>query len=171
MAASAPGPTLKAVAPERSVLVVEACPDLQVQSARALRSDGLTVVATGSSGGALALLTAWEVNLVLVSEVLPGRSGVELVREIKRVRPNCAVLMITAQPQTLAAAALAAGAAGCISTPLSLEKLAPWFVRADLQRKEAEKRFPVRATRSRRNKPSPLQLTNSVVAAREAVAE
>ncbi len=160
------GATLKAVPPERSILVVEADPDLQVQTARALRGPGLRVVATGSSGGALALLGEWEVDLVLVSEIQPGRSGVELVRDIKRVRPQCRVLVVTGQPQSeLAAAARAAGAAGCITKPRSVESLAHWFVR------EPEKRFPARTGRSRSKKASSLPLANSVLPVREAVAE
>ena len=66
------------VAFEQSVLVVEADPDLQVQMARALRKQGLRVVATGSGSGALALVSEWDVSLILVSESLPGRSGIDL---------------------------------------------------------------------------------------------
>lgn len=152
---------------ERSILVVESDPDLQVQTARALRGPNLRVVAAGSAGGAIALLEAWEVDLVLVSESLPGRSGVDLVRDIRLIRPHCPVLIMTSQPPSKLAAAAAhmAGAAGCIATPQSVESLAAWFMQ------EPEKRFPVRAERGRSHLPSAGTPTNSVPPAREAVAE
>ena len=116
------------VAFEQSVLVVEADPDLQVQMARALRKEGLRVVATGSGSGALALVSEWDVSLILVSESLPGRSGIDLVREIHRTRPEARIVMVTgdAEPR-FAAAARAAGAVGCVVKPLVAESLSTWL--------------------------------------------
>ena len=79
----------RAAAPEQSVLVVEvrsgsASRRWRVHSAK----QGLRVVATGSGSGALALVSEWDVSLILVSESLPGRSGIDLAREIQRTRPG-----------------------------------------------------------------------------------
>jgi DNA-binding NtrC family response regulator len=115
-------------AAQRSLLVVEADPELQTQVARALRRRGHRVVATGSGHGALALIGEWEVDLVLVSETLPGRSGIDLVREIHRVRPGTRVVIVTGHPEPrFAAMARAAGAAGCVPKPLRVEHLSPWL--------------------------------------------
>src|ERR1700712_198354 len=67
---------------ERSVLVVEADPEIQVQMARALRREGHRVVGTSSGDGALALVSQWDVDLILISEDLPGRAGIEVTRLI-----------------------------------------------------------------------------------------
>src|SRR5688500_9115242 len=77
-------PSFGPAAMERSVLVVEADPEVQVQMARALRKCGLRVVGTSSGDGALALVSEWDVDLILISEDLPGRAGVEVTRLIHR---------------------------------------------------------------------------------------
>jgi CheY-like chemotaxis protein len=160
------------VAPPQSVLVVEADPDLQSQIARVLRKLGLRVVATGSGSGALALLSEWDVNLILVSESLPGRSGIDVVREIQRVRPGSRVLMVTSHPEPrFSAAARTAGALGCVVKPLAVESLMPWLSQgassADMPRLA-----PTGKTRSSiSRRPSALPLTNSAHPTRGAVAE
>jgi len=154
------------------VLVVEADPDLQSQMARVLRKDGLRVVATGSGSGALALVAEWDVNLILVSESLPGRSGIDLAREIQRTRPGSRVLMLTshAEPR-FSAAARAAGALGCLVKPLEADSLSPWLAEA-AGSSEQPRLAPVEKARSSlARRPSALPLTNSALPARGAVAE
>lgn len=113
---------------ERSVLVVEADPDVQVQVARSLRAQGHRVVGTSSGDGALALITEWAVDLVLVSQDLPGRTGVEVTRILRERRPSVpVVLMVSAAESPLREAARMAGAAGCVMKPLALETLSLWL--------------------------------------------
>ncbi len=113
---------------ERSVLVVEADPDVQVQVARALRSQGHRVVGTSSGDGALALITEWAVDLVLVSQDLPRRTGVEVTRLLRERRPNVPVLlMVSGTEGSIREAARLAGAAGCVTKPLALESLDFWL--------------------------------------------
>lgn len=113
---------------ERSVLVVEADPDVQVQIARALRAQGHRVVGTSSGDGAVALISQWAVDLILVSQDLPGRAGVEVTRALQKERASVpVVLMAQSNEQGVCDAARAAGAAGCVTKPLSLESLTPWL--------------------------------------------
>lgn len=163
------------VAFEQSVLVVEADPDQQVQMARVLRKQGLRVVATGSGSGALALMSEWDVTLILVSESLPGRSGIDLVREIHRTRPESQIVMVTgdAEPR-FAAAARAAGAVGCVVKPLAAESLAAWLAATETPAagRDASRLVPTGKTRSGLSRrPTALPLTNSALPARGAVAE
>lgn len=111
-----------------SVLVVEADPEVQVQMARSLRNCGLRVVGTSSGDGALALLSEWTVDLILVSEDLPGRSGIEVVRSIHRLRPHtrCVVLATTNEDE-VREAARQAGAVGCVAKPLRVDSLSRWL--------------------------------------------
>jgi CheY-like chemotaxis protein len=122
-------PSFGADARERSVLVVEADPEVQVQMARALRKQGLRVVGTSSGDGALALVAEWEVDLVLVSEDLPGRAGVEVTRLIHRARPRAQVVVLAsaATESDVSAAAFAAGAVGCVPKPFEIESVARWL--------------------------------------------
>jgi CheY-like chemotaxis protein len=118
---------------ERSVLVVEADPEVQVQVARALRRDGHRVVGTSSGDGALALISQWDVDLILVSEDLPGRAGIEVTRLIHMVQPQAPVIVMsaTAEP-SLRAAARAAGAVDCVLKPLRVEQLSRWLAPPEL---------------------------------------
>jgi CheY-like chemotaxis protein len=116
---------------ERSVLVIEADPEVQSQMARTLRRSGLRIVGASSGDAALALIREWDVDLILVSEDLPGRAGVEVARVLHGTRPRTKVvmMMVTSEPDAWEAA-LEAGAAGCVPKPLELHSLAPWLGRA-----------------------------------------
>jgi CheY-like chemotaxis protein len=118
---------------ERSVLVVEADPEVQVQMARALRREGHRVVGTSSGDGALALVSQWDVDLILISEDLPGRAGIEVTRLITAVQPQAPVIVMSlnAEP-SLRAAARAAGAVDCLTKPLQVEQLARWLAAPEL---------------------------------------
>jgi CheY-like chemotaxis protein len=113
---------------ERSVLVVEADPEVQVQMARTLRREGHRVVGTSSGDGALALVSQWDVDLILISEDLPGRAGIEVTRLIHAVKPEAPVVVMAqvAEP-SLRAAARAAGAVDCLPKPLQIEELSRWL--------------------------------------------
>ncbi|MET0342301.1 MAG: response regulator [Polyangiales bacterium] len=122
-------PALIRVGPrERSVLVVEPDPEVQVQMARALRREGHRVVGTSSGDGALALVSQWDVDLILISEDLPGRAGIEVTRLIHAVCPQApVVVMATLAEPSLRAAARAAGAIDCVPKPLQVEHLSRWL--------------------------------------------
>ena len=113
---------------ERSVLVVESDPEVQVQMARALRRDGHRVVGTSSGDGALALVAQWDVDLVLISEDLPGRAGIEVTRLVSAAQPQAPIIVMShnAEP-SLRAAARSAGAVDCLAKPLRIEQLARWL--------------------------------------------
>lgn len=109
----------------RAVLVVESDPEEQASLARNLSRRGNRVVGTGSGDGALALVAQWDVDLVLVSDTLPGRSGVEVTRLIHKIRPNATVVLMSEmlEPATRVAAR-AAGASECVRKPVTEEQLA-----------------------------------------------
>jgi CheY-like chemotaxis protein len=108
----------------RSILVVEADPEVQAGLARGLSRRGHRVVGTGSGDGALALVSQWDVDLVLISDTLPGRSGVEVVRAVHQVRPHAVIVLMSdnLEPAILLAAS-GAGAAQCVRKPLGEEEL------------------------------------------------
>jgi CheY-like chemotaxis protein len=113
---------------EASVLVIEADPEVQVQMARALRRSGLRVVGTSSGDGALALISEWEVDLILVSEDLPGRTGIEVTRLLHEASPRTKILLLTVTSEAeVWEAARAAGAVDCLSKPLELHRLSRWL--------------------------------------------
>jgi CheY-like chemotaxis protein len=108
----------------RSILVVEADPEVQARLARGLSRRGNRVVGTGSGDGALALVSQWDVDLVLISDSLPGRSGVEVMRLVHKARPLATlVLMSDNLEPAIRLAALGAGANDCIRKPINDDEL------------------------------------------------
>lgn len=132
MRGAAPSPPLF-VPVERSVLVVEPDPEVQSQMARTLRKRGLRVIGTSSGDGALALVSEWEVDLILVSADLPGRAGVEVTRLIHEACPGAQIVMMAATVDShVREAARLAGAVGCVGKPLELEHLERWLGVSDV---------------------------------------
>ena len=108
----------------RGILVVEADPDLQWRLARMLTVEGNRVVGTSSGDGALALVERWPVDLVLVSEELPGMEGLEVIRHLHDALPELvSVLMAEELTEDLHAASRMAGASACIRKPRDIRSL------------------------------------------------
>ena len=121
------GPDSGEVAREQrpcGVLVVESDPDLQWRLARTLTVEGNRVVGTSSGDGALALVSEWPVDLVLVSEELPGMEGIEVIRHLHERCPTLvSVLLADEDSPDLRAAARLAGATTCIRKPKDVHQL------------------------------------------------
>ncbi|MFC4273595.1 response regulator transcription factor [Achromobacter aloeverae] len=80
-------------------------------------ADGLTVKGEAANGAeALALLRQGEWDMLLLDLSMPGRSGVELIRQIKDEFPRLPILVLTMHgEQQYAVRALKAGASGYLT--------------------------------------------------------
>ena len=106
------------------VLVIEDDPDLQWRLARMLTVQGNRVVGTSSGDGALALISQWPVDLVLVDEDLPGMSGLEVAKRIRGTHPHIPVVLMTgADSHETRTAASLAGVVATLIKPLRSEHL------------------------------------------------
>jgi DNA-binding NarL/FixJ family response regulator len=98
------------------------------RSVRAVLCDAvadLTVEEAAGAGEALALIARDGWDAVLLDLSLPDRSGLDTLREIRRLRPALPVLVMSFHPETeYAAAARAAGAAGYLSKGSSAAAIA-----------------------------------------------
>ncbi|MFT5353837.1 MAG: DNA-binding response OmpR family regulator [Polyangiales bacterium] len=107
-----------------NILIVEADPDEQWLLARRLTDAGARVVGTSSGEGALALVSEWTVDAVLIADELPGMDGFEVCRRMVEGSPNVQVLIMADDPaESVLASARRAGARGCISRPVDLASL------------------------------------------------
>lgn len=85
---------------------------------------GLVVVEAASGGEALARVAGAELDGVLLDLSLPDRSGIGVLRELRRSRPDLPVVVMSFHPESeYAAAARAAGAAGYLSKGSSIEAI------------------------------------------------
>jgi DNA-binding response OmpR family regulator len=109
---------------------------------RALRAQGhaVEVAADGLEGERTALES--DVDLVILDVMLPGRNGVEILREIRAVKPALPVIMLTARAEVAdKVAGLDAGATDYMTKPFSVEEL--------LARVRAHLRAPAQAEPTR----------------------
>jgi two-component system, OmpR family, response regulator len=91
---------------------------------RALRAQGhaVEVAADGVEGGQRAVGS--DLDLVILDVMLPGRSGLEVLEEIRTVKPALPVIMLTARAEVAdKVAGLDAGATDYVTKPFSVEEL------------------------------------------------
>jgi CheY-like chemotaxis protein len=112
----------------KAVLVVEPDPENQVELAHALRARGHRVVGTSSAVGALALVGQWPVDLVLVSQDLPGTTGVQVTEELLQHHPDLRIVVLASEGGPgLRTAALRAGAIECLARMHVMGMLTSWL--------------------------------------------
>lgn len=89
---------------ERTILVVDDNQDIRNLVLHILSSDGYLVFSASSGDEALAILNNNVVNLVLLDVMMPGKSGIEVLKEIRngsnRKIRDTPVMMITAKSTT-----------------------------------------------------------------------
>ena len=73
---------------------------------RTLRREGYEILTAGSAAAARRVLDEQPVDLVLSDQKMPGSSGLEILREAARRRPEAARLLITGWPDEVPAAEL-----------------------------------------------------------------
>jgi len=109
---------------------------------RALRAQGhdVEVATDGPDGEGRALAT--DPDLVILDVMLPGRSGIDVLRNIRRAQPVLPVIMLTARAEVAdKVTGLDAGATDYITKPFSVEEL--------LARVRAHLRTPARVAATR----------------------
>ena len=107
---------------DHKVLVVDDNQDVRDLVVHFLSSDGFQVFSASNGDDALAILKSNPINLVLLDVMMPGKSGLEVLKEIrtgtKKAIHDIPVMMITAKTSTEDIdAALAAGANSYVIKP------------------------------------------------------
>jgi len=68
---------------------------------RCLRREGYEILTADSVARAFQLLEERRVDLVLSDQKMPGMSGIDLLREVQRMQPHAARLLITGWSQAV----------------------------------------------------------------------
>ncbi len=82
---------------QKCILVVEDDEGIRRGIADALRYAGFEVIEAARGGDGLARATTAEIDLLLLDLVLPEKSGLEILREVRRSRPILPVIVLTAR--------------------------------------------------------------------------
>jgi len=93
----------------RNVLLVEDEQALRTAVSQALEKRGLRVVTASDGPDALDKLGTQEVDLVLLDITLPGKSGLEVLVEMWRIRPNLPVVLTSAHELDYSSSAIREG--------------------------------------------------------------
>ncbi|MFN2558030.1 MAG: ABC transporter transmembrane domain-containing protein [Nitriliruptorales bacterium] len=112
-------------APMTHVLVVEDDPRIREIVERGLQPRGFTVTSIADGTSAADLACSLSVDLVLLDFRLPGRSGLEVLEDLRIAKPSLPVIALTALDDVASKVrGLDAGADDYITKPFSVEELA-----------------------------------------------
>ena len=113
------------------ILVVDDEPAIQTALRGVLEDEGYRVTTVGSGDDALRLLTEDSPDVIFLDIWMPKRDGLDTLAELKRARPEAAVIMISGHGTIdTAVKATRLGAYDFIEKPLSLEKTLVTVTRA-----------------------------------------
>ena len=113
------------------ILIVDDEPAIQSALRGVLEDEGYRVMAVGSGAEAVAVVADEEPDVVFLDIWMPGLDGLETLAQLKRVRPEIAVVMISGHATIeTAVKATRLGAYDFIEKPLSLDKTLVTVTRA-----------------------------------------
>lgn len=116
----------KAACAQQTILLVDDHPMMRLGVAQLIKDQpDLHVVAdVGSPAEAISALSRHKIDLLLTDLTMPGRSGLEFIKDIHAVRPNLPILVISMHDELLhAERALRAGARGYVMKEAGGERL------------------------------------------------
>jgi DNA-binding response OmpR family regulator len=106
------------------ILIVEDDRKLRCFIERALKEEHYTVDAASNGEDALNLASSVDYDLVLLDLLLPQKDGIEVCRELRKVKCKVPVLMLTAMDRIIdKVKGLDSGADDYLTKPFALEEL------------------------------------------------
>lgn len=106
------------------IMVVDDDSGFRTTLVEILEDEGRDVIAAEDGYQAIQMASDSEIALILMDIQMPGINGVEAFLEIKEIRPNCVVAMMTGYAaDSLAKQALEEGAMAILQKPLSIGQI------------------------------------------------
>src|SRR3989339_188804 len=107
-----------------SIMIVDDEPDILIVLGEFLSKEGFKVLTAKDGNQAIEKIAAHKVDLVLLDMAMPGLNGIETLRELKKIKPEVSVIMITAyRDAEKVVEAFRLGAYDCIFKPFDLKYL------------------------------------------------
>jgi DNA-binding response OmpR family regulator len=106
------------------IVVVEDEPAIADFLVRGLEAAGYAVAVAGDGPGGEKLILEGEADLAILDLMLPGRSGLDVLRAVRKVRPNLPVIILSAKGEVEdRIAGLDSGATDYMTKPFSVPEL------------------------------------------------
>lgn len=106
------------------ILVVDDDPQMREDIAEMLSKEGYNLTTVGSGEEALKMIQEKDFDVVLTDLMMPGISGMDVLREIKKIKPRTRVIIITAFATIESAVeAMKMGASDYISKPFKINEV------------------------------------------------
>jgi FixJ family two-component response regulator len=122
-----------------TVLIVDDEAIIQQVLQRVLPRQGLRVICVSNADEATDVLQREIFGCILVDKNLPGKDGLELIAEVRKLQPHCACIVMTAYASTSSAVdALRLGAADYLEKPFQDIDLVAEKVRLAIEHQRAE---------------------------------
>jgi CheY-like chemotaxis protein len=107
----------------RTVLVIEDYPELRGMIAKLLERQRFSVAQAGDGAEAMMALRNQNFDLVVTDLALPGMSGLQLLRQLKYLRPHARVIAMSGVSVNHLQAAKAAGANEILRKPFTPQQM------------------------------------------------
>ena len=107
-----------------SILIIDDEPDILVVLEEFLSKEWFKVLTSKNGKDAIEKLKTNDIDLILLDMAMPDMNGIEILKELKAVKPNISVIMITAyRDAEQVVEAFRLGACDCIFKPFDLKYL------------------------------------------------
>ncbi|MBW2031381.1 MAG: response regulator [Deltaproteobacteria bacterium] len=141
--------------PAWRVLVIDDDPQIRETLGRFLRSHGSEVLVACNWPQGLEMVMAKRFDVVLTDLEMPGPDGIEVVKRVRDISPETAILMITGYPSAESTAkALAEGCDGYISKPFYFDKL-KYLITQSVVLRRSHREEPSKRTRKHESTTGP----------------
>ncbi len=111
-----------------TLLLVDDDEFLRERLARALTARGLEVRTAANADEAISTLAEWKPELAVLDLKMPGRTGLELLREVKQLSPATQAVLLTGYGSIAnAVEALRGGAVGYVTKPADADQILEAF--------------------------------------------
>ena len=116
----------------RSILLVDDTPVLRERLAMAMVSRGLEVRQAGDYEEAVEVFRREPTELAVLDLRMPGKSGLELLRALLKIKPDCRIIILSGFGSIPASIdAVRAGAVNFLSKPADADDILSAFLRGD----------------------------------------
>jgi DNA-binding NtrC family response regulator len=113
------------------LLVVDDEEKVRIYLARLLAHRGYEVETAADGASALKKITHRDFDVVLLDIIMPGMSGMEVLPQLKRLKPNVQVIMLTGNASvTIGVDSIKLGAFDYLLKPVDLERLGECLAQA-----------------------------------------